>query len=221
MVKKLIFISVILAVVAIPLLAACETTPDVYDLVFNDHNPAGTGPALAQDYWAEQIENESGGRINISVIHGGALFAGDEVLRAVQTGGCAGGHYVVDREQGFLLNLVMTLPFMGWPDQHVENIFWTLMDEYPEFADEWEGVTIIGFMMMPPTHIHTTDLAISTPDDIKGVKIFCAEAASAQIMDAVGATAVEMGIMDMTPSVQTGVVDGVHNHFGMVKLNPN
>ena len=195
-----------------------EAPPEVIELTFNDHNPPFTGPAQAYDYWAEQVDAESGGRLKINIIHGGALFTGDEVYRAVETGACDGGHYVVDREDGFLLNLLMTLPFMGWPEQHVEASYQTLLDEFPEMAAEWEGVTIISFMMMPPTHVHTVDKVIKTPDDIAGVKIFCAEAILAEIMNAVGATAVEMGIMDMTPSVQTGVVEGVCNHFPVLNV---
>jgi len=196
------------------------TPPEVIELIVNDHNPPPTGPAQAYDYWAEQVEAESGGRLSIEVIHGGALFTGQEVYRAVETGACAGGHYVVDREDGFLLNLIMTLPFMGWSEQHVEAKYQTLLDEFPEMAAEWEGVTITSFMMMPPTHVHTVDIGrvIKTPDDIDGVKIFCAEAILSEIMNAVGATAVEHGIMDMTPDVQTGVVDGVINHFPVLNV---
>lgn len=192
--------------------------PEVIELTFNDHNPPPSGPAQSYDYWAQKVEEESGGRLKITVIHGGALFTGDEVYRAVQTGACDGGHYVVDREDGFLLNLLMTLPFMGWPEQHVEDKYQVLLDEFPEMQAEWEGVNVMHFMMMPPTHIHTVDKVIKTPDDIAGVKIFCAEATLAEIVKAVGGTAVELGIMDMTPSVQTGVVEGVLNHFPVLKV---
>jgi len=196
------------------------TPPAVIELTFNDHNPPPTGPAQAYDYWAQKVEEESGGRLKITVIHGGALFTGDEVFSAVQNGACAGGHYIVDREDGFLLNLIMTLPFMGWPEQHVEASYQTLLDEFPEMAAEWGGVTVMTYMMMPPTHIHTVDIGkvIKTPADIRGVKIFCAEAIGAEIMAGVGATAVELGIMDMTPSVQTGVVQGVINHFPVLNV---
>lgn len=187
--------------------------PEPISLVVNDHNPPGTGPAMAIDHWAEWVEQESNGQLDLEVIHGAALFTGDEIYGQLKAAGCDAGVYVVDREDGFLLNLVLTLPFLGFPEQHFEDIFYTLMDEYPEYAAEWEDVTIISVMIMPGTQFHTVDKVIETPDDIVGVKMFCAEASLVNIVNAVGGTGVELPITDMAPSVQTGVVDGVFNHF--------
>jgi TRAP-type C4-dicarboxylate transport system substrate-binding protein len=168
---------------------------------------------MAMDDWIAWAEAESGGMLDFEVVHGAALFTGDEIYGQLEAAGCDLGHYAVDREDGFLLNLVLTLPFLGWPEQHFESAFWSLMDEFPEFAAEWEGVTIISVMIMPGTQFHTTDIVIEEPADIDGVKMFCAEAVLADIVNAVGGTGVELPITDMAPSVQTGVVDGVFNHF--------
>ena len=217
--KKLIlgFMALIL-VAALPLSAACEDKETVYHLVFNDHNPPGSGPALAQDYWAEQVMLESEGRLDIEIIHGGGLFGGDEVYRAVETAGCDGGHYVADRAEGFLLSTIMSLPFMGWPEQHVEEAYQTLLDEFDEMQDEWEGVTILVFMMMPPTHIHTSGAVIETPADIEGLKMMGAEASLVEALNAMGATGIAFDIMDMTPSVETNLIQGVMNHFPVLNV---
>jgi len=216
MTKKLIFGLVILALVAVPVFSACAAKPTagVIDLIVNDHNPGGP-PVLAIDYWAKYVNDNSGGRLNLKVIHGGALFTGVEEYRALKSGACDISYYVVDREQGFLLSTVITLPFMGWAKQHEEAKFYTLMDEFPAMKKEWEGVTIIGLMMMPFTHLHfsAVNKVVKTPADIKGVKIMCAEATNAKILNAVGGTAVELDIADMAPSLQTKLVDGVFNHF--------
>lgn len=202
------------------------TAAEPISLVINDHNPPGTPPAVVNDLWAEYVEQQSGGRLDLEVIHGAALFTGDEVYGQLLAGGCDGGMYIVDREDGFLLNLVLTLPFLGWPEQHFEDAFYTLMDEFPEYAAEWDGVTIISLMIMPGTQLNMADKIYATPEDIKGVKMFCAEASLVEIMNAVGATGVELPITDMAPSVQTGVVEGVFNHipvcnvFGALELLP-
>lgn len=195
-----------------------EEEEEVYHFVFNDHNPAGTGPALAQDYWAEQVLAESNGRIEIEVIHGGALFGGDEVYRAVETGACDGGQYVADRAEGFMLSTIMSLPFMGWPGQHVEYAYETLLEEFPEMAAEWEGVTIIACMMMPPTHIHTNGPEVRTPDDLVGLKMMGAEASLVEALNAMGATGIAFDIMEMTPSVETNLIQGVMNHFPVLAV---
>jgi TRAP-type C4-dicarboxylate transport system substrate-binding protein len=68
-------------------------------------------------------------------------------------------------------------------------------------------------MLMPPTHIHTAEKVVVTPDDLKGLKLHCAEAQVAVSAQAAGATAVEMDIGDMPMSLDRGLIDGVVNHF--------
>jgi TRAP-type C4-dicarboxylate transport system substrate-binding protein len=179
----------------------------------NDHNPPQSTVAAAWDIWAQWVEEQSAGRLKVTVIHGGALLTGDEAYRGTQSGVCDVAHYVVDREDGFLLNLIMALPFLGWSEQHVEGKYMTLLDEFPEMSAEWEGVKIIGMMMMPPTHLHNIVKEVKTPADLAGMKIMGAEAMTVEAVGAAGATAVEIGIMDMTPSLQTGLIEGVINHF--------
>ncbi len=234
--KKLIFGFLALLLIAMPLCAACEaevttttatatttTTAtatvtvaptDVYELLVNDHNPVGP-PVGAIDHWAQWVEEQSGGRLDLTVIHGGALYTDAEEYEAVKNAACDISYYVVRRAQGFVLSTVITLPFLGFAEQHVEDAFWTLMDEFPEMVVEWEGVTIIGMMMMPFTHLHFAEenKVVKTPADIAGMKIFCAEATNAQIITAVGGTAVEGPIFDMTPNVQNRLCQGVFNHF--------
>jgi TRAP-type C4-dicarboxylate transport system substrate-binding protein len=218
MVKKLVFITLILAVMAIPLLVACETTTEVIELTINDHNPPGSGPANSLAYWAQQVEAQSGGRLKLTIQPGGALLTGEEVYRGVQTRVADGGMYVIDALDNFNLNLVMALPFMGWPEQHVEDMYWTLMDEFPEMQDEWQGVTVISVMMMPPTQLHTTDKAVKTPADIEGMKILGSEQMVNAALEAAGATPVQLDIADMTPSLQTGLIEGILNHFPVLMI---
>lgn len=195
--------------------ATTPITPTVapIELIVNDHNPPESTVAKAWDDWAAWVEDKSEGRLKVTIIKGGALFTGDEAYQAVLNGSCDIAHYVVDSQQGFLLNLVFALPFMGWPEQHVEAAYQTLLDEFPEMRAEWEGVTILSFMIMPGTHIHTKDKVVVTPDDIKGMKVMGAEAMTIKAVDTAGATAADIPITEMTPSLQTGLVAGVINHF--------
>lgn len=230
--KKVIFCLVALILLAIPLSLACKTSPEpaqpttpttpstpttpekpeVIELVVNDHNPPQSTVAAAWKEWETWVNDQSD-ELKVTVVSGGALLTGDEAYRGTQTGVCDIAHYVVDREEGFLLNLIMALPFLGWSEQHVEDKYMTLLNEFPEMEKEWEGITILGVMMMPPTHLHHTSKVIKTPDDLRGSKMMGAEAMTIEAVRVAGGTAVELGIMDMTPSLQTGVIDGVINHF--------
>jgi TRAP-type C4-dicarboxylate transport system substrate-binding protein len=202
-------------VVAVPAFAADK----VIKLTVNDHNPPFTGPGQSIIYWAEQVNKLAAGKMELTVHSGGALLTGEEAYRGVQTGVCDIGHYVVDSREGFLLNLIMSLPFMGWPEQHeAGKLYQELLNSSKAMQAEWEGVTVLAVMMMPPTHVHTTKKAVKTPDDLKGLKIMGAEFMLNASMQAAGATPVHLDIGDMAPSVNTGLIDGIMNHFPVLNV---
>jgi TRAP-type C4-dicarboxylate transport system substrate-binding protein len=202
-------------VVGIPTFAAAK----VIKLICNDHNPPFTPPGKAMDAYAAKVNKEGAGKVELTVHHGGALLSGEEAYRGVQTGVCDIAHYVVDSREGFILNLIMSLPFMGWPGQHeAGGLYQKLMDSSKAMQAEWEGVTVLSFMMMPPTHVHTAKKPVRTPDDLKGLKIMGAEFMLNAAMEAAGATPVHLDIGDMAPSINTGLIDGIMNHFPVLHV---
>ena len=190
----------------------------VIQLTINDHNPPMSPPGQAMDHWAKEVEKLCKGRVKLNVHHGGALLKGDEVYRGVQTGVADAGHYVVDRQQGFILNTVIALPFMDWPGQVETGQIYMDLQDIPEVAGEWKDVTLIGVMMMPPTHIHNNKKVVKTPADLKGLKLHGAEVAHVRAMAAAGATPIELDIADMFMGLDRGLIDGVMNHFPVLKV---
>jgi TRAP-type C4-dicarboxylate transport system substrate-binding protein len=184
------------------------------ELTVNDHNPPLSTVAKAWDNWGKWVEEQSKGRIKVTIYHGGALLAEKEAYRGTQTGVCDMAHYVVDRREGFLLSTVTTLPFLNLPGQIKSAEIWMeLFNKFPEMAKEWDGVKIIGMFMMPPSHIHNKKKVVKTPGDIKGMKIHCAEYAAVQVMHAAGASPVQLDITEMYTGLERGIIDGVANHF--------
>jgi TRAP-type C4-dicarboxylate transport system substrate-binding protein len=183
-------------------------------ITINDHNPEPSSPSQAIAYWAKKANEMGGGKFKITVHHGGVLLTGDEAYRGVQSGIVDAAHYVVDRRDGFLLNTVITLPFMGYPDQRkTGEIYAEIIKKFPEVRGEFKGVIPFVFCMMPPTHIHTTKKVVKTPADLKGMKMHGAEFALVQVLGLSGATAVQLDIADMYMGLDRGLLDGVMNHF--------
>jgi TRAP-type C4-dicarboxylate transport system substrate-binding protein len=188
-------------------------------LMVNDHNPPFTGPGQSIIHWAEQVNKMSGGRLELTVHSGGSLLSGEEVYRGVQSGVVDIGHYVVDSRDGFILNLIMSLPFMGWPEQHeADDLYLDLLNGSKDMQAEWEGVTIISVMMMPPTHIHTIKEEVVVPGDIRGMKIMGAETMTVAAAEAAGATPVQIDIMEMAPALNTGLIGGIMNHMPVLNV---
>jgi TRAP-type C4-dicarboxylate transport system substrate-binding protein len=189
--------------------------PQVVEITVNDHNPEQTGPAQVIAYWAQKVNELGQGRIKMTVRHGGELLMGHEEYRGTQKGAVVdASYYVLDPRDGFLLNSIMTLPFMGWPDQEkAGQIYAQLMKKFPQVRGEFKAVIPYVFSMMPPTHIHNNKREIKTPADLKGLTIHSAESGLVQALEVAGATVVQLDITDMSTGLERGIVDGVVNHF--------
>ena len=191
----------------------------VIKLTISDHNPPFTPTGKAIAAWVEKINEMGKDRLELTLHPGGALLSGEEAYRGVQAGVVDAAHYVVDTREGFILNLITGLPFMGWPDRWVAGeMYQQLLDKSEAMRAEWEGVTILSFLMMPGTHLHTAKKPIITPADLKGKKIMGSETTLNAVMQAVGATPIQLDIGDMSPSLSTGLIDGVMNHINVIKV---
>jgi len=228
--KKLIFTLVTVAVIATTLLVACtpttptatspsgavtpSETPKVIELTFSDHDPPQAAPAIAIQEYGKYIEEKSGGRVKCKVVIGGALLQEPEAYPAVQKGVVDAVSYAINAKEGFKLNTVITLPFMGFPNQEkTTQIYWDLVKKFPQMEAEWEGTKYATMMMMPPTHLHFTKRVVKTPADIKGVKMCGAEASVNETLSAVGAIPVETSVGDLFVTINSGATEGMLNHF--------
>jgi TRAP-type C4-dicarboxylate transport system substrate-binding protein len=234
--KRYIFSLVMASLIIISLLAACTPTtttttpatqpatttkteaPKVIELNVNDHNPPGSGPAKSVQYWADQVNEQSNGRLQLNVVPGAALFTGDEIFRAVQTKAVPMGMYAMDAREGFHLNIVTALPFLGWKTPHFESAYYELLNQFPEMREEWDGVEILGIFMMPGTNIANTKRAVKTPADLKGLKMMGAEQMLNAVMETAGATPVQLDITEMATSLNSKLIDGIMNHFNVMMI---
>jgi len=199
---------------------------DVIEVTFNDHNPPPSEPAQATAAWAKAVEEASGGRLKITIYFGGSLLKSQEALRGVQTGVCDGALYVLSRDDGFPLNDVVDLPFLGWPSQKaMTDIYVKLLDKYPELLEEYGGLEITGPVMMPPQHLHLVNKAVEKPEDLKGEKII-ASGIWAETIAACGGTPVDVQFADWYTALERGLADGMLNHIavlgitGVLELQP-
>ena len=164
--------------------------------------------------------NEKGeGKLKVTLHAGGSLLSATEGYRGVQSGIVDGANYVVDTREDFMLNLITGLPFMGWPDRWVaEEMYQEMLEKSEAMRAEWQGTTIISFMMMPGTLLHMAKAPVTTPAELKGKKIMGAETMLNAVMESAGATPVQLDIGDMSPSLNTGLIDGIMNHINVVKV---
>ena len=196
---------------------ACGSNTQQIVLTANDPNPTGSPPALAMDAWAAQIAQQSDGRLKVTVSHDATLLSMDKWFTGVQTGMADFGMYVPAISDGLLLNNVMNLPFMGWPDEHATaQIYWDLLAAHPEMQAEWVGLRVVGLTVMPGTHIHNVLREVRAPADLYGMKTMAAEGVLADSARAAGAIGVQVDFTKMGDALASGNVEAVINFFGVL-----
>jgi TRAP-type transport system periplasmic protein len=212
--KGLVLFVSLCVIVTLGTFSASPALAKVIQITVSDHNPEMAPPAKALGLFVKKFNELAAGKAKMTLHYGGALLKGNEAYRGVQKGVVDAAHYVLDRRDGFYLNDVVSLPFLGWPSQpETAKMYKALRDKFPEMRAEWKGVYPLLFNMMPPSHIHNTKRDVKTPADMKGLKLHCAEASTTISSKAAGATPVHTDIADMYMSLDRGLLDGVVNHF--------
>jgi TRAP-type C4-dicarboxylate transport system substrate-binding protein len=202
----------LLAAVAAAL--GCATQTGEVELRVSDNNPSGSPPALALDYWAEQVTQQTRGKLRLAVYHDGVLLEGNQQYQGVKAGIADVSYYTLNRDDGFDLNSVAELPFMGWPD-HVkaEQIYLDLLRDYPAMNAEWKGVKIIGVMMMPGTQFHNIAKEVRTPADLAGLNTVATDQVTVDSARAAGAVVLELDVAKIASALRQGTVKAALDRF--------
>jgi TRAP-type C4-dicarboxylate transport system substrate-binding protein len=196
----------------------CSSEAQKFELTVADNNPSGSPIAQLLDAWADEVSAKSDGRLEPTVYHDEQLLSGHEGYRGVQTGVADIALYVLDGTDDFLLNTVVALPFMGWPEQlRTREIYLGLLNAYPEMQHEWKA-KIIGTWMMPGTQLHNVEKVVRLPVDLKGMRTVGAEAMTAEAARAAGAIPVQLDMSELHDALSTGKVEAIINHFPTLKV---
>jgi TRAP-type C4-dicarboxylate transport system substrate-binding protein len=156
------------------------------------------------------VEAETNGELTIDVYPGGELGKGplEQYVRAVQgvadiTWGLQG--YTSSQ---FPKTMVSELPGVLPEGKAGYEILWDAYDA-GEISGEFPGTIPLALWLSEPNVFIMKDRDIRTPDDLKGLKIRVSGSAAAAVMEALGATPVQMPAGEIYNSLQTGLIDGV------------
>ncbi|VFQ44237.1 TRAP transporter substrate-binding protein [Desulfoluna butyratoxydans] len=188
--------------------AAAKTWKLTYSVFF----PASHGQAKAAEAWAREVENQSNGRIKITVFPGGTLTNAKNCYDGV-TGGISDiGMSVFAYNRGrFPVMEACDLP-MGYPDgltaSRVVNAYHRAMA-----PKELDKVKVLYLHAHGPGLLHTKK-PVASLADLKGLKIR-STGLSAKVVKALGAVPVAMPQGSTYEALQKGVVEGT---FGPVEV---
>jgi len=203
-----------------PTPAASPTEPEqeAMELIFSSNTPEMAPMSQYEVETMDLITERTGGKLTFTTYWTSSLVPDNESWPAMLSGVCDVLHWVSSEDYQRLNWAIMNMPFIGWPSMEAgAEIYGKLIDKYPELQAEFKGAELLTQKMMPPVQIHTVTKAIKYPDDMKGVKLMCT-GAMATFVDSVGGAPVAVQVGDMYTSLDSGLIDGVINHFPVVSV---
>lgn len=170
--------------------------------------PQANVPKLVLDVWADNVEEDSGGRIKIDRYPSMQLGGKPPELMDQAIDGVADIVWtVVGYTPGrYLSTEVFELPFMMTNARAVSHAYWEMFEEHMK-EDEFKDVHILGTWVHGPGMFHTKD-PVERPEDLQGMKIRGGSRSVNALLTELGATPVGMPVPAVTEGLSKGVIDG-------------
>lgn len=155
--------------------------------------------------WFKKLEEESGGKLKIQFLTGGAAAAPTEVFDSVEAGLIDIGWSITSYNPGrFLEASVTELPLLASGSAETSAAIAALYDK--GLIQGFEGVKLIGIGTADIARLHHSG-DISGLADFKGAKVRAAGSVLSDMITAVGATPVGMPAPAMAEALSKHVVD--------------
>ena len=215
--KKKIFLMFFIAVFCI--FSSMNSSEAVTELKLSDHDVCGGLKGEVGQYWFDQVEKETGGKVKIKAYWGGVLFNEEEQLNALSNGLVDIAAIYPDFYPKQLAIFGAYWLFPKGPEKW-ETIRWvykTSIERIPEFARELDQAKIKILLMengLPMAYM--ARYPISSLKDLEGKKWRAGDRWNLKLLENQKAIAVSVPWSDCYMALQTGVVDGiVSNYDGM------
>ena len=185
----------------------------------------GAGPVNGMyEFFKSEVEKASGGKIKMDIVYGGALGKPNERLNQVRRGVIQ----MSDASEGNYASIykdiqVLSMPYL-FPD---EKTAWKLLDGPigTKMAGDIRtktGIRVLGWWESGGFKHYSSNRAIRTPDDMKGLKMRVMAPIFGIPVLTLGGSATPIAFPELYTSLKTGVVDGQDNAvwvFNLIKLH--
>ncbi len=159
--------------------------------------------------FAEAVAKDSNGTVNIDIVSGGALGAGDVVYENVVSGAQDMGFSIQGYSAGrFPLTEVVGLPFLAASSEEATGLFWDIYEEFPELQAEYEDVKVLGLFTADVEQLFTSDAPVESKEDLSGLNIRAAGTVPLQLLNKLGGSGVLLSGADIYDGLDRGLIDG-------------
>ncbi|WP_417526425.1 TRAP transporter substrate-binding protein [Marinomonas shanghaiensis] len=207
---KIIKHAAVTAVAASVIVCAQANASAEYTLRFSHFFPEVSDPSKNLfNKWAEAVEAESNGRIDVQMYPSSTLAKPpaqyDAVKNSIADVSVSVQGYSANR---FPLTQIVELPGVSQNAAQGSCVVQSLYEE-GLIADEYSQTKPLFLFTHGPGGLHTTNKEIKVPQDLEGLRIRRPTAVVAKLLEGLGAQPVGMPAPDAYQSAQRGVIDGV------------
>lgn len=197
-----------------------------YNWIAGTAVPAEDPIAQATDMFFRLIGEKTAGAVSVDVLHG-AVLGGDRdqvesvlqgTLHFANPGQAIVGIWYRPAE-------IWTFPFLFKDVDHKNRVWDTIRDEYAAEVAEASGLRLLLSVPRPP-RLLSSNKAITSPDDLRGVKIRVPETPMwVETFVRFGASPVALPLPEVYTALQTGVIDAQENpidlstNYGFLEVN--
>ena len=197
--------------VAILVLGACgggET--GVFVIKVAASAPADDPGPLTLQLFVDRINEAAGGRIDARLYAGSALGEDRDVTEGLKLGTVEMLMSPSSTLATFVPEMyVFELPFLFDDNEHMFAVLDSEIGDSLRPALEREGFHLMGYFSYGLRHIMTTERAVESIDDLRGLKIRTMESPPhLDAFTAFGASPLPMAYNELYTSLETGVIDG-------------
>ncbi|MCE7793190.1 DctP family TRAP transporter solute-binding subunit [Salipaludibacillus sp. CUR1] len=182
----------------------------------------GTPAADLIDEMAENVLEETDGRINIDVFPNSQLGSETEMLEQIQLGSMEAGAIMVGSMQALDDRMAIEdLPYM-WKDiEHAREAYEGEFGEYLADVMDEQGMTQVGYLEWGFRHVTNNSHPIVEPEDMEGMSIRVAETSlRVDAFEQLGALPTVMAFSEVYGALQQGTLDAQENPLANI-VAPN
>jgi TRAP-type C4-dicarboxylate transport system substrate-binding protein len=190
------------------LLAAAGTASAQVVLTASSWLPPSHTLSTSQAKWCEEAAKVTSNRVRCNILPKGVVAA-PGTIDAVRDGLADLSYTVHGYTPGrFTLTQMAELPFLGDSSESTSVAFQRMFDKYPAFAAEHKGVKVLAVFTHGPGIIFNTKRAISSLDDMQGLKFRVGGGMVNEIGKALGANLTLKPAPESYELLSSGVMDG-------------
>lgn len=204
------FLTMTASASAIVLLLASSATAQSVTLTLAHQYPSTQVIGDAYNYWAERVEELSGGDIAVRVFPGSTLIASDEAFSAVSTGSVSASNMIGGFQVGDIPQVAAVgMPFMFDDYAHYRRVADAGLADMVGGWYEEENIKLLGFFPKGNDQVFHKSKFLLEPADFGGAQLRGVGGVSDAVLEALGANVVRLPTTDVTAALQRGVADGL------------